>query len=245
MPAGGGIEGGDAHQAVHADLRQQQPHGVLALDLEGDRLEARLVPRLDVRDGGPEAFALRPAEVHAQEHLRPVLRLRAAGAGVDGDQGVAVVLRPAEEGFGLQVFDVVAKLLELRRQFRDHRLAFVAEFEEGSNVAELPGQGLLGFDHPLQVLALLQELLGGLRLAPEVGFVQLLVQVREPGPKGRGVKGSSAARRRGHGAAQTVVPVPRSSPLPVTSVASIQNLRASAAKPSRAQSAANQSPWRA
>ena len=42
-------------------------------------------PGEQVDDLGLEARALRPAQVHAHEHLRPVLRLGAAGAGMDGE----------------------------------------------------------------------------------------------------------------------------------------------------------------
>ena len=43
-----------------------------------------------------EAAALRPLEVHAQQHLGPVLRLGAAGARVDGHDGVGAVVLAAE-----------------------------------------------------------------------------------------------------------------------------------------------------
>ena len=45
--------------------------------------------RISVR----EAMALRPAEVHAQQHLGPVGGLGAAGAGADGDDRVRRVVR--------------------------------------------------------------------------------------------------------------------------------------------------------
>ena len=46
VPALGLVEGRNAHQAVHADLADQQPVSVLAVDPEGRRLDARLVARL-------------------------------------------------------------------------------------------------------------------------------------------------------------------------------------------------------
>ena len=42
------------------------------------------------------AAALAPAQVHAQQHLRPVLALRAAGARVDGEDRVRAVVLAAE-----------------------------------------------------------------------------------------------------------------------------------------------------
>ena len=59
-------------------------------------LDAGLLAVGDIEDGGVEAAALGPAQVHAKKHLRPVLGLGAAGAGMDGEQGVAGVVGAAE-----------------------------------------------------------------------------------------------------------------------------------------------------
>ena len=45
-----------------------------------------------VEDADLETVPLRPADVHPHQHLGPVLRLGAAGAGMDGEQGVARVV---------------------------------------------------------------------------------------------------------------------------------------------------------
>jgi hypothetical protein len=52
--------------------------------------------------------ALGPAEVHAQEHLGPIGRFRAARAGADRQEGVALVVLTAEEKLAprLRVFAV-------------------------------------------------------------------------------------------------------------------------------------------
>ena len=74
---------------MHAGFGRQQAEGVLAGHRERRALDAGLVAGLVVDDLALEAAALAPAQVHAQQHLRPVLRLGAAGAGVDRDDGVA------------------------------------------------------------------------------------------------------------------------------------------------------------
>src|SRR4029079_15567174 len=50
VPARRGVEGTDADEAVHADLRREVPVGVLALDEHGRALAPRLLPRLEVDD---------------------------------------------------------------------------------------------------------------------------------------------------------------------------------------------------
>ena len=66
---------------------------------DGDRraLDAGALARLLLDQLGLEAAPLAPAQVHAQQHLGPVLRLGAAGAGVDRDDGVAGVVLAAEQ----------------------------------------------------------------------------------------------------------------------------------------------------
>ena len=87
-----GVEGRDPHQPVDAALGGEETVGVLAAGDEGGRLEAGLLPRRGLLHLDLEAAALGPAQVHAQEDLRPVLGVGAAGAGVDRDHGVAGVV---------------------------------------------------------------------------------------------------------------------------------------------------------
>jgi hypothetical protein len=46
---------------------------------------------------------LGPAEIHAQEHFRPVLGFGAAGAGLDGEDGVEAIAFAGEESFCFEV----------------------------------------------------------------------------------------------------------------------------------------------
>ena len=93
MPAFVGIDRRDAHQPVHAAFRTQPAVGATAVDRDRHALEPRLLALLLVDDLGLESVPFRPAQVHAQEHLRPVGRLGAAGSGADRqDRGPGVVL---------------------------------------------------------------------------------------------------------------------------------------------------------
>ena len=55
-------------------------------------------PALDLEQLDLEAAPLGPAHLHAQHHLRPVLRVGAAGARVDGDERVAGVVAARRTG---------------------------------------------------------------------------------------------------------------------------------------------------
>src|SRR6516164_818736 len=91
VAAGVRIERRDAHQPVHAVLRLEPAERVLALDLDGRRLDAGLLAGglLEVID--LVAALLGPARVHAQQHLRPVLALGAAGTGMHLEIAVVAV----------------------------------------------------------------------------------------------------------------------------------------------------------
>src|SRR5699024_3741869 len=73
------VEGADAHQAVGAALDGQGAVGEGCGDLEGDRLQPRLFRVGGVHDRVRVAVPLRPAQVHAHEHLREVRGVHATG----------------------------------------------------------------------------------------------------------------------------------------------------------------------
>ena len=113
VPARLGVVGRDAHQPVHALLGLEEAVGVLALDLDGDRLDAGLFAGQQVEDGHLEAVPLGPADVHPHQHLGPVLRLGAAGAGVDGEEGVPRVVRTLQHRLELEATDSGSRLEQL------------------------------------------------------------------------------------------------------------------------------------
>ena len=68
--------------------------------------EARFLARACFEHLGLEASVGRPAQVHAQQHFRPILRVGPARAGVDLEHGVARVVLPVEEGVLLQTAEL-------------------------------------------------------------------------------------------------------------------------------------------
>jgi hypothetical protein len=97
---------------VDACLGREQPVGVLALDAERRALYARLLTLLVLDDLGLEAAPLGPLQVHLEQHLGPVLRLRSARAGVDGADGIAGVVLAGEHHLGLGLGDLAPEPFE-------------------------------------------------------------------------------------------------------------------------------------
>ena len=93
VPARVGIERGNAHQPVDTDFRLQQAVSVFTVYFKRDRLDARAFALLPVHDHSAKTHALSPAQVHAEQHLSPVLAFCAAGARMNGhDRGTDIVL---------------------------------------------------------------------------------------------------------------------------------------------------------
>src|SRR4030081_1794388 len=90
MPAMVLVERRDAHQSVHSNLRSKEPIRSRASHDEGRALEPGLLTRRGVEDLGFKVLSLSPFELHAHQHLDPVLRLDAALPYRDGDHGVVV-----------------------------------------------------------------------------------------------------------------------------------------------------------
>ena len=97
-----GIERRLAHQAMHARLGAQPPIGVLAGELHRGALDARDFARARIDHFGSEAARGAPAQVHAQQHLRPVLGFGAAGAGLDVHEGAVRVHLAVEHALELE-----------------------------------------------------------------------------------------------------------------------------------------------
>ena len=90
---------------MHTDLARQQAEGVLAIDAEGGGLDAGFFRGLIVVENRLEPPPLRPAQVHAQKHVGPILGIDTACARVDGDDGIARVVLAREQGLGFEPID--------------------------------------------------------------------------------------------------------------------------------------------
>ena len=91
---------------MHAAFPGQHAVGVFAFDLHGGGFDARFFAGRGIENGRAKAFFLRPAQIHAQKHFGPVLRFGAAGAGLDGDDGVQAVAFAGEKSFGFELGEI-------------------------------------------------------------------------------------------------------------------------------------------
>ena len=139
LTPGGGVKGGDPDQPVHAVLTLEVAVGILTLDGNGGALEAGLVAVQVVQRLAHVAVALRPAGVHAEEHLRPVLGLGAARAGVKGEDGIGAVILAGEQSGQLGLLYLGLQLGEALLHFGNQSLVLglVAQLAQGHQVVPL------------------------------------------------------------------------------------------------------------
>jgi hypothetical protein len=157
---------------VDAPLGPQPAVRTAAVDLDRDALEPGLLAFLLVDDLGVEAVALRPAEVHPEEHLRPVRCLRAAGPGADReDRAALVVLTGEEQGRPLPGeigLEGRRPAVELRGQ-----LGVAGLLDELEGREEVVGAALEAapkLDLGTEIACLAKDLLRAALVVPEPGF---------------------------------------------------------------------------
>ena len=126
-------------------------------------------------------MALRPLEVHAQQHLGPVGGLGAAGPGADRQDRVLRVVVAREQEQGPLALELHAQAVRLALEVREH--LGVGRFgEEIQQLLEVHGALLEGTpegDLVTQALGLAGDLLGGPLVVPEAGLDGARVELRD------------------------------------------------------------------
>ena len=190
----GGVKGRDAHQTMDAALAGQLAKGVLAQDGEGGGLDAGLFAVLVVVDFGLEALLLGPAQIHAHEHLSPVLAFSAAGAGMHGDDSVEGIGLPREHGLGFKLLGECRQIPDRRLQLGQQLLALAPQLEVDLDIAGAAYELLVVGDQRLQTLAIAHEGLGGLGIVPEGRIGKFGFEFGEFAANACGVKDTPAGR---------------------------------------------------
>jgi hypothetical protein len=146
----------------------------------------------------------RPAEVHPEEHLGPVGRLRATGTGADReDRALLVVLAREQERGSLPA--------EVRLEGRRLAIELGAQVGIAGLLDQLEGrQEIVGprfeaspqLDLGAEVACLAKDLLGGALVVPEAGLAGQRLQVGDAtllGPEVKAAPTSTGSARSGRG----------------------------------------------
>jgi len=148
--------------------------------------------------------SLRPAEIHPEEHLRPVRRLGAARAGADREDRPALVVLASEEErrpFAPEVaLEVRRRPVELRGQLGVAR--FLDELERRKEIVDAGLEAAPELQLRAQVVRLAEDPLGGPLVVPEPGLAGQRLQIGDAAFLGVEVKDaprSTGSARPGRG----------------------------------------------
>ena len=192
-----GVEGADAHQAVHAGFGLEPAIGGGAGDLQRGGFDAGLLALALLEQLHLVAVLLGPARVHADEHLRPILRLGAAGAGIHLEIGVVAVGLAGQQALDLAALRVLRDAAEGGHAVGDHgRVALgLGHGDQLDRVGELVLEGGEPVDLARQAIALAHHLLRGVAVVPELRILGAGVQLCEASGRDIPVKDASSAAR--------------------------------------------------
>ena len=128
-----------------------------------------LVAGLVVDQFALEPAALDPSQVHAQQHLGPVLRFGAARARMDRDDRVLAIVLAAEHLLDLAGLHLLIERVERGCEFAVDRLPRLGPLDQDGEVVALLAQRHHQVAILLQAPAALQDLLRFGLVFPEIG----------------------------------------------------------------------------
>jgi hypothetical protein len=180
---------------MHAGLGPQPAVSVVAGEVDARALDAGDFAVADVDDLGLEAVLLAPAQVHAQQHLRPILRFGAARSRLDVEERAVRVHLAGEHALELELLDVALQRREVALDGLCGRLVvfFDGQGQQLAGVLEPIGHAVERAHDLLQAGALAAQLLGLVRRVPDRGVFQLPAYLGEPLALEVVLKGTSSA----------------------------------------------------
>src|SRR6185503_12705620 len=107
MPPGGLVKWRDPNQPVNSSFCCEQSVGVFAFDSECHTLQSGFLTWLILEHFGFETTLLGPLEIHAEQHLSPVLGFSSTRARVDRTNRVTTIVIAGEQHFCLSLAQVM------------------------------------------------------------------------------------------------------------------------------------------
>ena len=165
----------DAHQAVHAGLALQIAIGLRAADDQRRVIDAGLLVVLSIEQFDRVIVLLRPADVHPQQHLGPIVGVGAAGPGMDFEIAIVAVGLAREQAFEFAAGRVGAQSFKHGLGLGDDRgLAFgLAQLDQLDRLVDLARDAPVIADRLIEPGALAQQLLRRGGIVPQARVLGL------------------------------------------------------------------------
>ncbi len=174
MAAVAGVERRFADQTVHARFGTQPTERIVAFKTDGCAFNAGDIAVGFFDQFGFKTTAFAPTQIHAFDHRGPVLRLGAAGTGLDVKEGVVSVHFPGEHAPEFQVGDLLFKTIQIAGNRIDGIgiVFFDRHGQEFIGIIQSLLQMVKGIDHRFQLPAFLAQGLGLFGLVPDFWVFQ-------------------------------------------------------------------------
>ena len=130
-----GVERADPYQPVHSHLTLEVAIGPGTANGDRGILDSRDIVVLPVEQFDVVVVFTGPRGIHPQQHLRPVIGIGAAVAGVEREDRIQGVVGAREKRCQLQCLDERLKPLGLACQLCFERFVFCRQFGQGFDVA--------------------------------------------------------------------------------------------------------------
>ena len=168
--------------------------GVVAGDVERHAFDPRLFARLIVENLFAITAPVAPAQIHAQENLRPVLGLGAAGAGMERDDGVTPVVRPAEQLGQLGLRHLLGNGGDFAARFVQRFFAFfiLGDVEKKTRLCQVGVMFFPAVENVFEGGLFFENALGFFSVVPKIGLRGELAQLGDALLLGVNVKAASA-----------------------------------------------------
>lgn len=178
MASAAGVEGGNSYQAMDAVLGSQISVGEGPFDVETGTLDAGDFAFLMFEHGYPEAVVLGPSRIHSEEHLGPVLALGSAGARVNRQDAIPLVIRAVEHVPKLEALEVGLHALDFPVDFAREVgiFLFLGEQQECFDILTTALQNLPVIEPALLRRDLLLYDASTIGIVPEARIKPLLVE---------------------------------------------------------------------
>ena len=154
---------------MHTSLCGHQAERILAAQRQRDAFQSRFFARLIVEQFALEAATFRPFQIHAEQHLRPILRFGAAGARMNGHDRIGRIVFATQHLLGFGGLDLIFERVEGLLQVGEHVLAVLGPFEQDTDIVDFLGKAVAEFDVLGKAALALQCFLGLRLVIPKLG----------------------------------------------------------------------------
>lgn len=164
------------YQAVDACFSTQPTISVFALNVNRSTFDACNFTFGDFHQFAFEAMRFDPAQVHTQQHVRPVLSLGTTRASLNFNIAVVLVHLAREHATELKYLQLRLKAIQFALYFVDgvFIVFFDGHIQQVFSIAQTAVEGINGLNNGFQRRPLATQLLRAVRVIPDIALSQFV-----------------------------------------------------------------------